>query len=296
MRKIVKILCMAMLMVFGVQVQTIQAFATEVEERAPYIVLDGYELSNESIIPGEEFTLTLQLRNPSATVTAHDVLVDITNPNGFSPIYGTVSQTFLGDMEPGAEVEVSFEYEADDNMFSDKVDFSVTILSAGNTNYVTLRTPVGTDKPLTVAAMTIPSVVYVGETSSALLDFRVVGSTSVGNVFVRLECDGEVVGSSQSGTIIAGSTKTQSVSFTLNEIGEKEIGIYLEYFDEKGDAKTDFIGTQIIDVNEKIVDDVSGNGVAVAEINTDNYLKLGMIGFCVILLCFGVVFVCRRKK
>lgn len=296
MRKILKVLCMAMLMMGILHTNASQVHATAVVEREPYIVVDNYTLSDESIIPGGEFTLTLELRNPSETATAHDILVDITNPTGFSPIYGTVSQVFVGDMGPKEKATISFTYEAEEYISSDKVDFEVTILSAGNTNYVVLRTPVGTDKPLTVAAITMPSVVYVGAMNSALLDFRVVGRESVSNVNVSLECDGAVIGSSQFGTIIAGSTKTQSVSFTLSEPGEKQIDIYLEYMDAKGEVKYDFAGTQLVDVNEKMADSTVVGGNAITEINTDNYLKLGVVGTAVLVALFGVVVIIRRKK
>lgn len=302
MKKIIRVLCVAMLVMTAVHNNAMVAGATEIEpissavETESFIVVESYELSNESIIPGREFTLTLELKNPSENVTARDVLVDIINPVGFSPVYGTVSQVYVGDMEPGEKTKISFEYEAEEYIASDKVDFEVTILSAGKTNYVTLRTPVGTDKPLTVSTITMPAVVYVGTTNSAILDFRVVGSESVSNVLVSLECEGVVIGSSQSGTITAGSTKTQSVSFSLDEPGEKEIDIYLEYIDAKGEAKSDFAGTQVVDVNEKVADSTVIGSNAITEINTDKYLKLGIMGTVVLVALLGVVIVVRRKK
>ena len=39
-------------------------------ENSPYIMVESYELSDEKIVPGEDFTLSLTLKNYSVSVTA----------------------------------------------------------------------------------------------------------------------------------------------------------------------------------------------------------------------------------
>lgn len=54
-------------------------------ENSPYIMVESYELSDEKIVPGEDFTLSLTLKNYSVSVTARDVLVNVENPGGIAP-------------------------------------------------------------------------------------------------------------------------------------------------------------------------------------------------------------------
>ena len=78
-------------------------------ENSPYIMVESYELSDEKIVPGEDFTLSLTLKNYSVSVTARDVLVNVENPGGIAPVYGTVSQTWVDEMGPGETATVSFD-------------------------------------------------------------------------------------------------------------------------------------------------------------------------------------------
>ena len=113
-------------------------------ESSPYIMLESYEVSNEKIVPGEDFTLTLTLKNYSVSATAKNVLVDISNPAGIAPVYGTVSQTWVEEMGPGETATVSFDYTSSVDITGDYLDFYITMVGEV-TNYITLRAPVGSD-------------------------------------------------------------------------------------------------------------------------------------------------------
>ena len=104
------------------------------EGKDPFIVIERYELSRERIIPGNGFTLTLHLKNLSETRSASQVLVDITNPKGVAPVYGTVSQMFLGDFGPGESREVSFDYDSWTSITTETLDFGVVLAFTQNLN------------------------------------------------------------------------------------------------------------------------------------------------------------------
>lgn len=227
---------------------------TQTEEiiwKDPFVVVESYELSHERIIPGEGFTLTLHLKNNSTTRTAQQALVDVTNPQGVAPVYGTVSQTYLGDMKPGEGRTVVYEYDSWPTITSETLDFAVVIASHGNTNYVTLRVPTGTDSIFHVMATNGPTAVYVNEAASASLNFRVLGDENVSNVVLRMDCNGETIGTSQVGSLSAGTTKTQSVSFVMTQAGEYTVDFYMEYMGADGSSKTEFLGTKTIEVAKK---------------------------------------------
>ena len=121
-------------------------------ENSPYIMVESYELSDEKIVPGEDFTLSLTLKNYSVSVTARDVLVNVENPGGIAPVYGTVSQTWVDEMGPGETATVSFDYTSSVEITGDYLDFSITMIGGSTANYITLRAPVGSDTPFSVMA------------------------------------------------------------------------------------------------------------------------------------------------
>ena len=68
---VVLALCVCMLPCFKGK-----ALATEVENR-PIIMLEKYSVTNDKIVPGEDFTLTLYLKNCNESVDAENIMLDI---------------------------------------------------------------------------------------------------------------------------------------------------------------------------------------------------------------------------
>ncbi len=299
--KLVKRFLAAFLVLLFICTPSVKAFAdtTETEEVVldPYIIVDGYKISDDRIIMGEGFTLTLYLKNYSTTKTAHDVLIDIENPMGVAPVYGTVSQLFLGDIAPQETREVSFEYDSWDKTVEGTLQFSVALLSANKTNYVILRVPVGSDNVFGVINSSMASENYAGLTTSASLSFRVLGEESVGNIELRVEYNGETIGKSQVGSVTAGMTKTQSVSFVLDLPGEYALDFYLDYVSEDGKAETEFIGSKVLSVKELPLNNTSGDTTQIVDQPEENdSITILLLGGLLILAIFVVAVVIIKKK
>ena len=281
-----KILCSFLAVVFLVALlcsQTVTVFAdTKITEDVtePYIVVDSYKISNDSLVLGEGFTLTLYLKNPSTTKTAHEVLIDITNPSGVVPVYGTVSQLFLGDIAPQETVEVSFDYDSWAGGKEKALEFSITLVS--NTKIIN---------------SSMPEENYIGLNTSASVSFRVLGEESLGNVELRVECNGETIGKSLVGSITAGITKTQSVSFVLEHAGEYTLDFYLDYELEGGKSETEFVGSKTLSVREAVPNNNSGNAAQmVTQLTNEGGSTTLLLGGLLILAIFIVAVVIIKKK
>lgn len=299
MKKIVRYLMaiIFMLSAFCVQETSVSATAGD-EVFEPFIVVESYEVSGERIIPGEQFTLTLNLKNYSTVATAHDVLIDIENPGGVAPVYGTVSQIFLGDMGPGENRKVSFEYNSSDMIISETLDFSVAIISKNNANYVLLRIPAGMENPFNVLELSVQENVFVTENTSALLSFRVLGEEDVSNVVFRVESNGEVLGSSHAGSITAGATKTHSISYQFLGAGEYVLDFYVDYVTEDGTEETVLLDSRIVTVEPKNLSQEMPNQTGIDQNATEDYNKILILtlGGVLILAIFVVVAVILKKK
>lgn len=268
-------------------------------ESSPYIMLESYEVSNEKIVPGEDFTLTLTLKNYSVSATAKNVLVDISNPAGIAPVYGTVSQTWVEEMGPGETATVSFDYTSSMDITGDYLDFYITMVGEV-TNYITLRAPVGSDSPFSVLAVSIPEQLGVNSISSASVSFRVLGDENVRNVAMEFILNGESVSKSSIGILTAGTTRTQSISVTGFAPGQFNAELILYYDDETDQTQSVVVGSAIVDViNDIETDVVQEETTEIVDANddsrSDDIVLLG-VGGILILGIFTVVLLIARKK
>lgn len=299
--KIFKRLFAVLLAMLFICSKTVTAFAdtteTEVDVLDPYIMVDGYKISDDRIVAGESFTLTLYLKNYSTVRTAREVIIDIENPSGVAPIYGTVSQIFLGDIKPQETREVSFEYDTYEEGMGEFLQFSVAIVSDTRANYVKLRVPASLDTVFGVVNTSMVTENYAGLSTSASMSFRVLGEESVGNIELRVEYNGETIGRSQVGSVTAGMTKTQSVSFVLKQPGEYALDFYLDYVSEAGKSETEYLGSKVLTIKAIPTDDTSGNVDQTVEQPTGNdNVTVLLLGGLVILAIFAVAVVIIKKK
>lgn len=272
----------------------------EMDLKDPYVIVESYEISHERIIPGEPFQLTLVLKNNNSRKRVREALIDITNPIGIAPVYGTVSQIYLGDFEAGESKTVTFEYESWPSITSETLDFSVGIVSRGNTNRVTLRVPTGSDNIFNIMAMNGPAAVNEGELASVSLNFRVLGEENVSNVVLRMDCNGETIGMSQVGSLIAGTTKTQSVSFQMAKAGDYTAEFYMEYVGADGRSESEFLGTKQIEVKEVKLPDGSdqlpGSDTPAEEKDYTDIMILVLSGTLILAIFIVSAIILKKKR
>lgn len=269
------------------------------EAKEPFIVIDKYELSHGRIVPGEEFTLTLYVRNNSVDYTAYNVLIDIVNPEGVAPVYGTVSQQFLGDLAPEESRVVTFDYDSWSAITSATLDFSVVIASHAKTNYITLRVPTGAENIFNVMSVNVPTVVTKGEEATASVNFKVLGEENVSNVVLKMMYNGQVISSSQAASIMAGAMKTQSLSFAMDEAGEYMVEFHMDYVGADGHTETEFLGTKVIEIKEPVSvgTDPQEPGVdPIQQEEDDTKTMMLILSGVLILAIFAVSAVILKKK
>lgn len=277
---------------------TMKASAINLESVA-YVMVESYEISTEKIVPGEDFTLKLVLKNYSKNITATDVLVNVTNPDGISPVYGTVSQTWVDQMHPGETATVSFDYTSSLDVTGDYLDFDITMVG-GTTNSISLRAPVGSDSPFSVLSVSIPEQLDRNEVASASVTFRVLGEQNVRNVSLEFTIDGETTSRSSVGILTAGMTRTQSISISGTEPGQHEAKLILHYDDETDQSQSVVAGVTILEISEKDAAEPATPSeteqIPVSEERGGNEAILLGAGGVLILCIFAMVLLWIRKR
>ncbi len=266
----------------------------------PSLVVESYSLTNEKIIPGQTFTLTLKIKNCSRTIQEENILVNISNPPGVMPVYGTFSQKAIVALAPQESKEISFDYKASESLTSEYIDFGVNVSGLRSVG-VALRAPIGADNPFSILSVNLPEAVYAGDVTSAGVSFKIIGDENAPNVSIELLLDDVSVSTSSIGTLKPGTTRNHSVSTSISKAGVYAAQIVLYYDDETGQTKSVIAGEGRISVMEKMKDTdelpvVTAEPTRETPNRQDERLLLGIGGLAVLAVLAGVVLLIRRRR
>lgn len=274
----------------------------------PILQVTAYEVTNGTITPGEDFTLSVHIKN-FGSVSAENVIVTFSNPNNVVPEYGTVTNTFFERMIPNSEEIVSFKYSANSEMKETEVNFVVSVESDESGYGVQIRVPVGRTTDFEVNEKVIPNKLNVEKLGYLSAQVENISTKGVTNASLVARVAGVDISSSPIGSIPAKTFKTQYVSVSFDEPGRQTVDLVLTYTNNAGEDREFLISSSIISVEEEIkveTDynfDISNNDYSSLEpINNQNQgqsrvLILSVSGVLFIgICCIILLIVYRRKK
>lgn len=284
-------------------------FADE-EEKTALLYVTGYEVDNQTIIPGKEFTLKLKVENYSEYVSARDIVVMIDNPQGIVPEYGTLSVEYIDNIGPKSSAEIKFKYKADLELDVSELDFGVYISWDSNETTTPLRISVGREGDFSVDEFTIPENMVIGKKEYIGALIENVSGKDMDNVAMVIKCDDEILASQSIGTMLSGTAKTQylTVLFEEENKGEHSYELLLTYTDGVDTNKEYIISSGIVNVGDKAdTSEAQGNNIdnkdsSAGEENEENQTGISnmvivcTIGILLIAICCVVLLLIYRRK
>ncbi len=271
--------------------------ADEEEAAGAYLIVESYSITNERIIPGESFDLTLVIKNASTSIKAKNALVDITEPSGVAPEYGRVSEFYLGDIDPNSSRTISLKYNTWTSITTDTLDFEVLIVTEDKTHTTNLRIPAGAEEPFTILSLDIPDSGKQGESLSTSLTFKVLGEDNIKDVAYIVKVDEEEKVSSAIGIMKPGATKTSAAALSVSDAGSHTIEVLLKYSDETGQIRYMEVGQKTISIEKKANQQTGSDGSKSVNGNDSapNYVGMGALAAVIVLLFFTVVLILKKK-
>lgn len=305
MNRMMKRIFYCLMVVFSMVVlsRSMTVYATQAQTPKAQLYIEGYEVTNESIMPGTEFTLTIKMKNYSKEASAEEVVVSVSNPEGIVPEYGTVSMAYIEKIEPNTSAEVKFNYTANADIRSSELNFNVTVGNANSATGAQLRIPVGRLTDFEVEKSTIPESMTAGKTSYASVMVENIGDSACYDVSMVARCDGKDLFTAQIGSISAGKTRTQSLGLVFEVEGVYEVDILLTYVNAEGESKEYLISSNSIKVTEDL-----GNSVAASDQDTEqqespvegdssrSIIIICISGILLISICCVVLMLLYRRK
>ena len=208
----------------------------------PYIIVSNYSYGADSVTAGEDFTLTLTLKNTSKEYDLDNIVMNIT-PQGVFSVASSSNTLYLEKIAKGGSVTKSidikagmtkltddddsntinlsfkFQYEANDKRFDGSSSESITI-------------PVDYPDRFELGTLEYWDQTYVGEEVYVYLPMVNKGRSSVYNLTATLQGDMSNAGQSQYvGNLSAGTENGADFSMRFDEPGEKECEIVVTYED-----------------------------------------------------------------
>lgn len=301
MKKIVKTLFGLIMVIIILSITNVYAIRADEDGEnvyAPIVVVSSYEVSDDILIPGENFILTVELENTDKNVSANNILLNLSFSDGISTIYPTLTQEYIESIEPGTKKKVQFEMVIAPYFNRPMAAFGINIAMDNRTNYVTLYAPVEMDNSLfKVYSKTIPEEAVAGEKVSLSLSFRSLLEEKLSDVNLQVFVDDgdKAIATTNIGNISVGASKTENVAFFINETGEHLIKLVLSYCTSEGEeAETELYSGKIT-----ITDATSEKTAEVAvPVETsmsdrDKMIIVGCLGLSVVLFV-GIIVMIKK--
>lgn len=263
----------------------------------PYVFVYSYEVTDGIIIPGEPFELTVNVKNADTISRAKDVLVTITNPDGIGTVYPSVSQVYIGDLEPGGARSVTFNMVAPVSYGYETASFYATVNTETKTNYVILTAPVSLDaSKFLILSSNVPDTAELNQMVSSSIHFKVQGFDNLSNVIFKVYMDDVVIGESLVGNMRSGATKTQSISYYISEVGNHSLRYVIEGMDANGVSQSVEAYNGEIFVSEATVTNPNTEVISGGELSPKRKTLLFVSYVMICILILGVIWDVRRNR
>ena len=300
MKKRIKILLTLLLTCMVLIFDTVDpAWAAEDEtEYEPFIVVSSYRVTDDVVIPGKKFDLIIEVENTDTKVATRGSIVTINFPEGISTSYGSSNQMYLKSLKAGEKREITFELYASPYYSRSSVPFGINISSELRTSSANIYVPVHLDlSAFKVVSQTIPEEAGAGEKIAASLSFKSLMEEKLSNVVlsVYIDDDTKPVATANIGNISAEASKTQNITFFINEKGQHSVRFELSYSFAEGDYSSAELYSGTIQINDPVEDnELLANSILEEELSGKDKLVIGGCLGLSLLLGIGIVLIAKK--
>ena len=270
------------------------------------VIVESYSVSNDAVKPGEEFELSLVLKNTSDSNSAWDVLVSLdTNTKEIIPVYGTSNQRYIDRIEENKTVTVTFQLQAGlqvENPSSivtvnlSSYDFYLNELSKSTENSAKIQIPFEVKGTLIVSGYTVPDSATVGTKTRVSATYVNSGLEELNNVSVTISGEGLDKEYKKSlSNIGAGFSNVAEVYLDFQSPGYKTLSMCFQYTDSDGEIRV----TDPVSFNVLVQDKEQSGDITVVQEGLGASSKIQIILLCaiVVLGVLGLImYKSRRSK
>jgi len=234
-----KLICLLVACLILVQSST--AYAASTDGKYPKLIVDDYVLEKTSLLPGEETTVTISIRNTNSSKSARNIRVSFQDDAGEILPVKTASGIipYIGpDSTIEWQIDVLITETAKDaphilNIKMEYEDARSNLLTAEDTITIDVVQPVRME----YTEPEMPTKVTQGDTFSLSMTLMNMGKGDIYNALLTYNIEGLSSGGSVLvGTISSGASKEGTANLRVNSdtVGDVSGDITLSYEDSRG--------------------------------------------------------------
>ncbi len=221
------------------------AQATTVHGQKARVAVESFKISGDAIVPGEEFELTLVVKNNSNTDTVRSIMMSFTSDaEGVYTVYGQPDQVYIPQLQPGATYNVNLSMKAADKIKDSVVKFTTEFtyedyISSENTNKTSVQLPVTTTSKFEIQNVSFPEEIYQDQKTRMRVTYKNSGGDDFYNIVMMVSTEGAMDDEQYSlGSLIAGKVSYAETYVTLSNVGEQSVNVTFSYEDIEGNKFT----------------------------------------------------------
>ena len=303
MKKQWKKIVSSVLLIGSMLIPTITTHAAQMSSAESAVVnIESYEVEEGVLIPGEQVTLNLTLKNNSKTVPAENVVLTLESANyALLPVYGEDNQIYVGTIEAGSTKEVSVKATVNTSYDTEAAQLKIQY------SYISGATPLSNSTAIYIPTyasgnLVAESTVVAGNTTvgaRTLVSIKYLNASTADITELKLVIDGNITDESKEiklPTASAGKSYTSDYYVTFAESGIQTVTIQYQYTDSQGNNYVTDCGSYKINVTNEVASDSSATvvqeGTNVASMVV-RFIMLTAVGVAVLTL---IVIYLRKRK
>lgn len=221
----------------------VEVMATDIglQDLPPKLVIESYEVVDEQLIPGEDFTLKLSIKNTNPYVDAHNVMLSYTSNNlVVYPVYGESNQSFIDIVPAGktANVELHMTVLENANTTIASVSIQMDYSSNNASNSVStsgLILPISASCNMKVETLSVAQSSMLGSKSLVSIAYSNQGSADIRNA--KMILSGDILDDQKEvllGDLLVGAQASKDCYVNFQHEGEQSLSISFSYEDSNG--------------------------------------------------------------
>lgn len=271
----------------------------------PVLMLDSYSVNTEKLYAGEDFTLTLTVKNTSSTESIKNIQLRLTDGTGtVIPTSGNSASAYISGLSRGDSKKVSFSLQSSPDAAEGKYSLALSMSYQGSKSLASFTT----NESMTVSLLqkqrikidepTLYDEAVVGTVSGVSLAIYNMGKAPVYNCMVSVEGDGlSLVESYFGGNLAAGGTLRPDLELLTEKAGFISGKIVVSYEDAYGvqSAQTVPLEIRVEEENTAVVIPSTASPDS-SNTNAPSSAWIWIVAAIALIAVLAVIFLAKKRR
>lgn len=213
----------------------------QLDELSPKLMISSYKISKGELIPGEEFTLKLTIKNTNPYVGVENAMISyVATNNTVYPVFGESNQKFIGKIDGGKSIIVELPMTVADKVSNYLVTVNFVLdyansISGSVTASSSIVLPIYINNTMNISSLSVARASILGSKSLISVVYSNTGANELRNIIMHLEGDiPETQKAVSLGDLKVNGQGIRDYYVNFNQEGEQKLAISFTYEDEKG--------------------------------------------------------------